>query len=476
MGRRLWAVVGFVGWCLSASPAPGASVLLSLGGEGFDMELDPARRLAYVSVPTTNEVLYVSLDTFEVTARVRVGSSPLGLDVSLDGTRLFVALNQAAAVAVVDIDARTVGEIVVGQATGHSRIYDVVEAQQDRLVVTANPGSGGFARVAQVLLDQQNLASVIASERIIRASPILVPDRANGRLYVGEGFSPNSLYALDLLEPTAPIVLEDVHGSVSGTDQLALDASGQRLYTSTGMVLRTESFLQAGMVPAGIPRFGTSAAVVYVAEAPPTQLSPTTRVSVRETVTFTEVDGFTLPCTADRFDRPTDFAVLPGDTGWILLNRGTLCGIAETRPPLDGDGDGIVDLHDNCPTVPNPDQADADVDGRGDACDPFPGDADDVGTCVAALDVCEGALATAQADLRATDGDADGVRDASDRCPATPADVPVDAEGCSHEAFCARWDRRNCRQADWQNDEPRQPHDCTIDPRIPTCVAKVTGP
>ena len=38
----------------------------------------------------------------------------------------------------------------------------------------------------------------------------------------------------------------------------------------------------------------------------------------------------------------------------------------------DTDGDGISDSRDNCPTTFNPDQADADEDGTGDACDPTP--------------------------------------------------------------------------------------------------------
>ncbi|MCB0108085.1 MAG: thrombospondin type 3 repeat-containing protein, partial [Caldilineaceae bacterium] len=38
--------------------------------------------------------------------------------------------------------------------------------------------------------------------------------------------------------------------------------------------------------------------------------------------------------------------------------------------PLDSDGDGIPDSNDNCPTTPNPDQADWDGDGSGDAWDP----------------------------------------------------------------------------------------------------------
>jgi hypothetical protein len=35
----------------------------------------------------------------------------------------------------------------------------------------------------------------------------------------------------------------------------------------------------------------------------------------------------------------------------------------------DTDGDGIDDNCDNCPTVPNPDQTDSDLDGYGDACE-----------------------------------------------------------------------------------------------------------
>jgi len=37
---------------------------------------------------------------------------------------------------------------------------------------------------------------------------------------------------------------------------------------------------------------------------------------------------------------------------------------------IDTDGDGVCDAHDNCPSVPNPDQADGDHDGVGRACDP----------------------------------------------------------------------------------------------------------
>ena len=39
------------------------------------------------------------------------------------------------------------------------------------------------------------------------------------------------------------------------------------------------------------------------------------------------------------------------------------------EPPADGDGDGLADADDNCPTTPNPNQWDSDGDGLGDACE-----------------------------------------------------------------------------------------------------------
>jgi len=439
-------------------------VNVELGGIGFDMELDESRSLLYVSVPSRNEIVFVSTDSFQIVDRVLVGSRPHGIDLSHDGSRLFVALNQAAAVAVVDLESLAVTEIVVIEGTDSSLVYDVIEAEPDRLFVTASPNSSGFARIGQVRLDQGNAVSTVANNRIIRARPRFAPDPDELFLYVGEGFSPQSLYKLDLLTADAPIVLEDQHGTVSGTDLMTVNPDGSRIYLSSGQVLRTGSFAQAGRVDAGIARFGPFQDVVHVAEFPGFD-SPSTEVGVFDTSTYLQVDTITLPCPFDRFARFADFLVLPEEEGWIVLSQDLVCGLLVEGAREDTDGDGVFDARDNCPDDPNPDQADFDGDGLGDVCDPFPLDTDNE------LAQCEVDLRSVTEENRhltnvvtllrnenarmaalLVDSDGDGVLDSTDRCSASPPSVEVNSNGCSRAQFCSLWTAPAlCVAADWQD-------------------------
>ncbi len=87
--------------------------------------------------------------------------------------------------------------------------------------------------------------------------------------------------------------------------------------------------------------------------------------------------------------------VTPGGTIWGSMS------LTPVPVPVDSDGDGVTDTEDNCPDVANPDQADTENDGLGDACD---GD---------------------------IDSDGDGVPDDDDNCPlvANPSQLDTDEDG-----------------------------------------------
>ncbi len=106
---------------------------------------------------------------------------------------------------------------------------------------------------------------------------------------------------------------------------------------------------------------------------------------------------------------------------------------AATPPAApDGDGDGIPDDYDNCPSTVNANQRDTDGDGDGDACD-----ADDDNDGVPdASDNCQYSPNPAQTDSDGDgtgdacedDVDGDGVADASDNCPYTPNPAQTDSD------------------------------------------------
>ena len=94
----------------------------------------------------------------------------------------------------------------------------------------------------------------------------------------------------------------------------------------------------------------------------------------------------------------------------------------KAAPPMDSDGDGVLDSDDQCPGTP---QGVA-VDSKG--C-PLDSDGDGVYDY---KDKCPGTPAgvAVNSDGCPRDSDGDGVYDHLDKCPGTPAGAPVDSDGC----------------------------------------------
>src|SRR5215210_7405646 len=133
--------------------------------------------------------------------------------------------------------------------------------------------------------------------------------------------------------------------------------------------------------------------------------------------------------------RPADEAALPAESAEQPRMTPDSMGSSDepTLLALDADGDYIPDAFDNCPDVQNPDQADSDGDGNGDACPVFvDNDGDGIPDT---QDTCPN-VATADQ----TDSDGDGLGDVCDKSPfgvdPEPAPIP-DLPGGGGEAAAA---------------------------------------
>ena len=118
--------------------------------------------------------------------------------------------------------------------------------------------------------------------------------------------------------------------------------------------------------------------------------------------------------------------------------------VISKRLAPDTDGDGVANHLDNCATVANPDQADANGDGRGDACEVPDTDGDGR---IDTLDNCPAVRNADQADQDGDDigdtcdpdRDGDGVQNTADKCALVPdadqADADADGIGDACDPF-----------------------------------------
>tara|TARA_R110002073_G_scaffold75945_1_gene185036 strand:+ start:3065 stop:6316 length:3252 start_codon:yes stop_codon:yes gene_type:complete len=288
---------------------------IELGAIGFDAVVDEDRGQIYVSIPSRNVIAVVSIGQLRVIDNILLAGAPYGIDLSIDGDSLYAAVRGTDSVAAIDLESRVVNIIPLANQTGSPIIYDVVEAAPNRLFVSSAPGSSGFAYIAQIDLEQSNLVTRAADGRIIRANPSFTRSPDYRSLYLSEDFSPNSLYKLNLVDSTAPLVLEDSHGSVYDTYNMSVNLDGSRIALASGQVLRTGSFVEVGRVSAGLSVPSRIADTLFV-------LGNSSNVEIFNFATLDKTSTVTTKCdygTTNKLD------VFNNDESFMLLQEDVVC-------------------------------------------------------------------------------------------------------------------------------------------------------
>lgn len=452
--------------CVASAVAASAAAqtVRSVPLPGFDVAYDALRGDLWASVPGppggTGSVVPIDPRTGVVGAPIAVSDSPGRIAISHDGAWLYVSHHRSGDVHRIDLATRTVAQTFT---TGTTLTFDLDVHPTDPLVVAVARGLYGFS-------GNQGVAIFDAGVRrpdVMQAhtGPDDLAFDASGGLLFGYDSGVTSF------------LLRTIRVDAGGATQLAesphvfqgfwggLRRDGDRLLNASGQAVDTASLRRVGRYPhstaRSAPFVDPANDAVYFVALRDLEIFDRGRFTLRSTLPLPQpVSGVTGGAVWG-----------PGRLAFQSDGAATLVIVDLELDASDGDGDGVVDAADDCPSAADPAQGDADGDGEGDVCDAQPSvRRGSPVSCTQERARGAAEVARLRTDVAAClavgspDADADGEPDVADRCPGTPGGAPTDAAGCSAAQFCAAAGSARCVRADFRNDEPtsRKPGDCAV--------------
>ena len=213
-------------------------------GQGVkDIAVDEVRRKVYVSV--NDHVAVLSADTYLLERIVPVGASAQGMSLSADGSRLYVALFQGGAIAVMDTATFSVRRVEVALLTRSPNIFDVAEISPGVVLVSAyaSLGTPRTAFVVAVDVDDPASAKRVGDQRDGRGGPVfhLTPDHSRAFYrYFDLAAGLDRTVAVDAKAADLPVVFQGP-ANFALPDQLEFNQRGDLMLGPGGSVLETST-------------------------------------------------------------------------------------------------------------------------------------------------------------------------------------------------------------------------------------------
>jgi hypothetical protein len=273
---------------------------------------------------------------------------------------------------------------------------------------------------------------------------------------------------------TGPIEVVTSHATVGGTAYTYLPPEGSRFAKLTGQCNNFETFMQRTVLMKPNEKIGGSAAF-DANDAVLGTVNDSARVRITA-IRFTPVgdawysdvvevgnyehgpwEQWSYTMRASSLDELHTFTYAVRNAGINSSGCTTPVsyGLFDAAGDPDADDDSVVDSSDNCPTVPNADQANNDGDAQGDVCDAD----DDNDGVIDGSDNCAFEANPSQADqdndgqgnVCDGDDDSDGIDDAADNCPFAPNTDQVDTDGDGEGDACDADDDNDGAEDDEDN-------------------------
>ncbi|MGE5531325.1 MAG: trypsin-like peptidase domain-containing protein [Bacteroidota bacterium] len=217
------------------TPPPAAELPIleaTLPGGGFPLKsgcgrmlADPKRHRLYVCEADGNALTVINTTDLIIEKRLAIGSRPVGVTLSPDGSALYVALSGGSQLVVVDPATLTVKEAF----QLNFKPYDVLCDAPDRVYLTATGGNWTELHLVNPV------AGTTLGVGCIYTDAILTAARGNPMIYAGQrSTSPASIRSCNSADNPA-VFINAVEGPIGGNMQdIRMSPDGRRVYVCCG--------------------------------------------------------------------------------------------------------------------------------------------------------------------------------------------------------------------------------------------------
>ncbi len=313
---------------------PSVSPQFNFEADTFDFAVDQTRQRVYVSTPNLNEVQILELPYFQALDPIKVDHKPNGLELSSNGSYLYVAQKDAASFAIIHLEDNSISEIDLAEDLDGSFAYDVSEGLPGQLIVTSHGNAFHQTRFVVVDLDGDQVLNTTRSANTLRnyATVQISPDGHFAYAYACD--DQKVAYKLDLQQEGAPIDrISPINDFVNCSEQsphFALSGDGSFLSLPSGFALNTDDFSSIHRQATGAKSFGLRNDIYWW--SPTSEIIYSVAIPM-ETISIVDANPYSQQV------RPSfthKIEVLADAQGWILIAGNTIRGIihGESCPDL----------------------------------------------------------------------------------------------------------------------------------------------